>query len=71
MWNIKRGYLKIHLAFDIKKERIISLQVTSQQVLDEKVLPVLIDDITIKEYKIVDSTSADGAYDSNNNFSIY
>ncbi len=36
-WNVKRGYLKIHIAVDIKK-RILSLQVTSEQVYDGKVL---------------------------------
>ena len=44
-WNVKRGYLKIHVAVDIKKKRILSLIVTSEQVHDGKVLPVLIDDI--------------------------
>ena len=28
-WNVKRGYLKIHVAVDIKKKRILSLIVTS------------------------------------------
>ena len=28
-WNVKRGYLKIHLAVDIKKKRILSFDVTS------------------------------------------
>lgn len=67
-WNVKRGYLKIHVAIDIKKKRILSLIVTSEEVHDGKILPELIDDITIKQNKIVDSTIADGAYDSNNNF---
>ena len=67
-WNVKRGYLKIHVAVDIKKKRILSLIVTSEQVHDGKLLPQLIDDITIKQNKIVNSTIADGAYDSNNNF---
>ncbi len=34
----------------------------------EKVLPKLVDDITIKNNKIIDMTIADSAYDSNNNF---
>ena len=67
-WSVKRGYLKIHLAVDIKKKRILSLQVTSEQVHDGKVLPKLVDDITIKNNKIIDMTIADSAYDSNNNF---
>ena len=63
-WNVIRGYLKIHLTVNIKKKRILPLEVTTEQVYDGKVLPVLIDDITIKQNKIVDSVVADGAYDS-------
>ena len=62
-WNVKRGYLKIHLAVDIKKKRILSLHVTSEQVHDGKILPELIDDITIKQNKIVNTVIADGSYD--------
>jgi hypothetical protein len=69
-WKVKRGYLKIHIAVDIKRKRILSLDVTSEQVHDGKVLPVLIEDITIKQNKIVNTVIADGSYDNNNNFSI-
>ena len=69
-WNVKRGYLKIHLAVDIKTKRILSLHVTSEQVHDGKILPELIDDITIKQNKIVNTVIADGSYDSNKNFQI-
>lgn len=43
-WNVKRGYLKIHVAVDIKKKkkRVLSLTVTSEQIHDGKVLPELI-----------------------------
>ena len=67
-WNIKRGYLKIHVAVDIKKKRILSLIVTSEQIHDGKVLPQLIDDITIKQNKVIDTAIMDGSYDSNKNF---
>jgi IS5 family transposase len=67
-WNVKRGYLKIHVAVDIKRKRILSLQVTSEQVLDGKVLSELVDDITIKQNKIVNTAIMDGSYDSNKNF---
>ena len=66
--KVKRGYLKIHIAVDIKRKRILSLDVTSEQVHDSQVLPVLIDDITIKQNKIVNTVITDGAYDNNNNF---
>ena len=64
----KKGYLKIHIAVDITKKRILSLQVTSEQVHDGKILPELVDDITIKQNKVVETAIMDGAYDSNNNF---
>ena len=69
-WNVKRGYLKIHVAVDIKKKRILSLIVTSEQVHDGKILPELIDDITIKQNKIIDTAIMDGSYDSNKNFQL-
>ena len=67
-WKVKRGYLKIHIAVDIKRKRILSLDVTSEQVHDGKVLPVLIEDITIKQNKNSNTVIADGSYDNNNNF---
>jgi hypothetical protein len=67
-WNVKRGYLKIHVAVDIKKKRILSLELTSEEVHDGKVLQKLVDDITIKQNKVVETAIMDGSYDSNNNF---
>ena len=67
-WKVKRGYLKIYIAVDIKRKRILLLDVTSEQVYDGKVLTVLIEDITIKQNKIVNTVIADGYYDNNNNF---
>jgi hypothetical protein len=69
-WNVKRGYLKIHVAVDIKRKRILSLIVTSEEVHDGKVLSKLVDNIIIKQNKEIDMTIADGAYDNNNNFQI-
>ena len=31
-WHVRKGYLKIHIAVDIKKKRILSLEVTSEEV---------------------------------------
>ena len=69
-WNVKRERLSKDTCccIDIKRKRILSLQVTSEEVHDGKVLPKLVDDITIKNNKIIDMTIADSAYDSNNNF---
>ena len=69
-WNVKRGYLKIHVAVDIKRKRILSLYVTSEQIHDGKVLSKLVDDITIKQNKVIDTAIMDGSYDSNRNFQL-
>ena len=53
-WHVRKGYLKIHVAVDIKKKRILSLEVTSEEVHDGKILKKLVDDaseiIRSKEY---------------------
>jgi hypothetical protein len=65
-WNIRKGYLKIHLAVDIKKKKIVSLEVTSEEVHDGSRLRVLVD--KAMENNDVKRVIADGAYDSNENF---
>jgi len=41
-WHIRRGYLKIHVAVDVKNKKIISLEVTSEEVHDSKMLKKLV-----------------------------
>ena len=42
-WHVRKGYLKIHVSVDIKKKRILSLEVTSEEVHDGKMLKKLVD----------------------------
>jgi IS5 family transposase len=65
-WHVRKGYLKIHVAVDIKQKRIVSLEVTSEEVHDGKMLKKLIDNAS--ENNNVKGALADGMYDSNNNF---
>jgi hypothetical protein len=65
-WHVRRGYLKIHVAVDIKNKKIISLEVTSEEVHDGKMLKKLVD--TASENNNVKRAIADGMYDSNKNF---
>ena len=67
-WHVrKKGYLKIHIAVDIKKKRILSLEVTSEEVHDDgKVLKKLVD--SASENNNLKGILADGMYDSNKNF---
>jgi hypothetical protein len=67
-WNIRKGYLKIHVAVNIKSKKILSMKVTDEHhVHDSKALPELVDDI-IKSDKIVGKLIADSAYDNNDIF---
>jgi len=66
-WHVgRKGYLKIHIAVDIKKKRILSLEVTSEEVYDGRMLKNLVDNAS--ENNKVERVLADGMYDSNNNF---
>jgi transposase len=63
---VRRGYLKIHMTVDIRKKKIVSMEVTSEEVHDGKVLKKLIDNAS--ENNKVKRVLADGMYDSDNNF---
>jgi hypothetical protein len=70
-WNVKKkGYLKIHVAVDVKTKKILSIKVTiDEHVHDSKTLPELVEN-TIKSdnMAIIGKLFADGAYDSNDIF---
>ena len=58
-WHVRKGYLKIHIAVDIKKKRILSLEVTkSVEVHDGKMLKKLVDNAS--ENNNVKGILADG-----------
>jgi hypothetical protein len=65
-WHVRKGYLKIHVSVDIKKKRILSLEVTSEEVHDGKMLKKLVDNAT--KNNNVKRVLADGMYDNNKNF---
>jgi hypothetical protein len=47
-WNVrnnKKGYLKIHIAVDVKTKKILSIRVTDEHIHDSKELPELVDKI--------------------------
>jgi IS5 family transposase len=65
-WHIRKGYLKIHVAVDIRKKKILSLETTSEEVHDGQVLKKLVDH-TLEKNK-VKRALGDGSYDNNRNF---
>jgi hypothetical protein len=46
-WDVsnKKGYLKIHVAVNVKTKKILSMKVTDEHVHDSKALPGLIENI--------------------------
>ena len=68
-WHVRKGYLKIHVAVDIKNKKIISLEVTSEEVHDDgMMLSKLVDNASSSGGNHVKGVLADGMYDSNKNF---
>jgi Transposase DDE domain len=81
-WNVenRKGYLKIHIAVDIKTKEILALEITDEKVHDGRMLKKLVNQVldgsskttsdTKPNKKIIkiESVTADGAYDSNANF---
>ncbi|GIU71814.1 MAG: hypothetical protein KatS3mg003_1293 [Candidatus Nitrosocaldaceae archaeon] len=63
-WKVRRGFIKMHIAVDIKNKKIIALEITREDVHDNKKFKDLIDNIDAK----IDKVIVDGAYDSNDNF---
>ena len=73
-WHIKnkKGYLKIHVAVNIKTKKILSMKVTDEHVHDSKALPELVDEAIKSDNMLLAATIgklfADGAYDNNDIF---
>jgi hypothetical protein len=71
-WDVKnkKGYLKIHVAVNIKTKEILALEVTDEKVHDGKVMKNLVEGVLNNNHNIkITSFIGDvGAYDSNENF---
>src|SRR3982750_1183421 len=70
-WNVKnkKGYLKIHVAVNIKTKEILALEVTDEEVHDSKLMKNLVEGVLNNNHNIkIKSFIGDGAYDSNGNF---
>ena len=65
-WKVRRGYLKIHIAVDTKRKRILALEVTDEKVGDGRMLQPLVEEASKKAR--VTETLGDGAYDTKSNF---
>ena len=67
VWKVRKGYLKIHFAVNIKTKQVVSMDVTSEKVHDSKRLKRLVN--RAKENGVrVKSVLGDGAYDTKDDF---
>ena len=66
-WKVKRGYLKIHIAVDVKRKKILALKVTDERIGDGRMLQPLVEEASEKGGKITKAIG-DGGYDTKNNF---
>jgi hypothetical protein len=71
-WNVNnknKGYLKIHIAVDVKTKKILSMKVTDEHVHDSKALPELVDNIIKSDgMTTTGKLFADAAYEGNDIF---
>lgn len=68
VWKVKKGYLKIHFAVDIKTKQVVAMDVSSEKVHDGKRLKRLVN--RAKKNVRVKRVLGDGAYDSKENFNF-
>ncbi len=71
-WNLsknKKGYLKIHVAVNVKTKKILAMQITDEHLhYDGKALPELVDGILKSDKTLGKLFADDGAYDNNEIF---
>jgi hypothetical protein len=69
-WNVlnRKGYLKIHIAVNIKTKEILALEVTDEKVHDNRMLKKLVNHVLDNPGIMIESALADGAHDTNINF---
>ena len=66
-WRRRRGFLKIHIAVDVKTKQIVAMEVTDERAGDGKVLKPLVEQA--ETHCRVVKVLGDGGYDSRENFS--
>ena len=67
-WKRKRGYVKLHVAVDVKTKKVITLEVTDESVGDNKKFQPLLERASSKAR--VEKVYADTAYDTRANFNL-
>jgi len=70
-WKVKKGWVKVHVAVDVKTKKLLALEITDERTGDGKMLQPLIKQAKRNSKgKKIRSVYADGAYDSRDNFNF-
>ncbi len=66
-WKTRKGWIKAHIAVDVKRKRLLALEVTDERTGDGKMLKPLVKQIKGRGGEIA-RVYGDGGYDSRENF---
>jgi hypothetical protein len=64
----RRGFIKIHVAVNVRTKKILSMEVTKEDVYDGKMLKKVVDNVVSENNDVKKILADDGAYDSKDNF---
>ncbi len=62
--RVRRGWLKVHVAVDVKSKKLLSIEVTEEKIADSEVLRPLLKDVNIEDGLM------DGGFDTNDAFNF-
>jgi len=65
-WKVRRGFLKIHVAVDVRSKRILAMEVTKEKVADGRRLKRLVTEAS--HHAKITKAIGDGGYDTKKNF---
>jgi len=65
-WAVKRGFVKFHVAVDVRTGKMLSVEVTKEDVVDGRMLVPLVEQASARAR--VTKVLGDGAYDSRSSF---
>ena len=66
-WKTRKGWIKVHIAVDVKRKKLLALEITDERAGDGKMLKPLVEQIKGRGGEIT-KVYGDGGYDSRENF---
>ena len=70
-WKVRKGWIKVHIAVDVKTKKLLALDITDERTGDGKMLKPLIKDAKKNANgRKIKAVYGDGGYDSKENFNF-